>query len=95
MVRAGLEGLRENLDAPPLFSGDPAVLSEAHRAGLGLFRLPTSLPAALDELHADATVMSWFSSAALETYTGMKRMELKLAGDAVDDALCRRYAEIY
>jgi hypothetical protein len=25
----------------------------------------------------------------------MKRMELKLAGDAVDDALCRRYAEIY
>jgi hypothetical protein len=32
---------------------------------------------------------------AVETYVGMKRMEMKLAGDTVDDAMCRRYAGIY
>ena len=28
LIRAGLEGLRANLPAPPLFSGDPALISE-------------------------------------------------------------------
>ena len=44
---------------------------------------------------ADATVTSWFDPIAIETYTGMKRKEMQLAGDALDDALCQRYAEIY
>lgn len=95
MVRAGLEGIRQKLGAPPLFSGDPGLLGEAERQELGLRRLPQSLPEALDALLADRTVCGWFDPIAVETYVGMKRMELKLAGDAVDDALCRRYAEIY
>ena len=44
---------------------------------------------------ADATVCGWFAPVAIETYVGMKRMEMKLAGDSLDDAMCRRYAEIY
>jgi glutamine synthetase len=95
MVRAGLEGIREKLPAPPLFSGDPAALSETERSAMGLQRLPQSLGQALEALESDAVARSWFSPIALETYAGMKRMEMKLAGDAVDDALCRRYAEIY
>jgi hypothetical protein len=31
----------------------------------------------------------------METYTGMKRMEMELAGNEVDDAMCQRYADIY
>ena len=95
MVRAGLEGIRQNLAAPPLFSGDPEQLSEQERKALGLYRLPTSLGEALDLMLADKSVTSWFAPVAIETYVGMKRMELKLAGPAVDEALCRRYAEIY
>ncbi len=95
MVRAGLEGLRAGLPAPPLFSGDPELLSQGEREALGLKRLPASLAAALRELEADATVRGWFDARAIETYVGMKRKELELAGDAVDDALCRRYAAIY
>jgi len=95
MVRAGLEGIRQKLAAPPLFSGDPEKLDAAERQRLGLLRLPQSLAGALDALLADKTVCGWFAPVAVETYTGMKRMEMKLAGDAVDDALCRRYAEIY
>lgn len=95
MVRAGLEGIREGLAAPPLFSGDPALLSENERDALGLRRLPSSLDDALTAMLADKVVTSWFDPIAIETYAGMKRMELKLAGGDVDDALCRRYAEIY
>jgi glutamine synthetase len=32
---------------------------------------------------------------ALETYHGMKRMEMKLLDGLEGDALCRRYSEIY
>lgn len=95
MVRAGLGGIRQKLAAPPLFSGDPALLDEGQRQALGLARLPQSLGQALDTLLADETVCGWFAPVAIETYVGMKRMEMKLAGDSVDDAMCRRYAEIY
>ena len=95
MVRAGLEGIRSGLAAPPLFSGDPALLGENERAALGLRRLPASLEDALAALLADKVVTSWFDPVALETYTGMKRMELKLAGSDVGEAMCQRYAGIY
>ena len=95
MVRAGLEGIRARLPAPPLFAGDPEAITESERQALGLQRLPATLGDALDRLMADATVTSWFDPLAIETYVGMKRMELKLAGPSVDDAMCRRYAEIY
>ena len=95
MVRAGLEGLRAALPAPPLFSGDPALLPQAERDRLGLHRLPASLPDALAALMADTTVTGWFDPRLVATYTGMKRMEIALAGAAIDDALCARYAAIY
>ncbi len=95
LVRAGLEGLRADLPAPPLFSGDPALLTEAKRAALGLVRLPCTPDAALVALLADPVVCGWFDPLALETYVGMKRMEIALAGPVPDDAMCQRYAGIY
>jgi glutamine synthetase len=95
LVRAGIEGVRNRLPAPPLFTGDPAGLSEAERQKLGLRRLPASLEEALAALLADETVSGWFSEAALETYVGLKRKELELVQDLEGDALCRRYAEVY
>jgi glutamine synthetase len=95
IVRAGIEGIKAKLPTPPLFSGDPALLSESEREDLGLYRLPSSLENALITMLADKVVISWFDPIAIETYVGMKRMELKLSGSNVDDALCKRYAEIY
>ena len=95
MVRAGLAGIRAKLPAPPLFSGDPELLSDAERKNLGLRRLPTSLAEALSCMLADNIVTSWFDPLAIETYVGMKRKEMELAGSTLDNALCRRYAEIY
>ncbi len=95
MVRAGLAGIRERLSTPAIFTGDPAALTAAERDRLSLRRLPQSLPEALDCLAADGEVCSWFSKAALATYTGMKRMEMKLLEGIEGDRLCARYAGIY
>lgn len=95
LVRAGIEGIRAKLSDPPLFSGDPEMLSSEDRKRLGLERLPTTLADALDRLKADKVAASWFSPLALETYLGMKRAEITLAGETLDDALCTRYAGIY
>jgi glutamine synthetase len=95
MVRAGLEGIRAGLPAPPLFSGDPAALAQNEREALGLHRLPTTLGAALDAMQADPVVTSWFDPLAIETFVGMKRMEMQIAGERLDDDLCKRYAGIY
>lgn len=95
IVRAGLEGIRARLPAPPIFSGDPETLSESERETLGLRRLPDSLEGALACLEADEVVSGWFAADALETYVGMKRMEMKLAEGLTGDALCQRYASVY
>ena len=95
ILRAGIAGIRQRMTAPPLFNGDPAALSDSERERLGLRRLPQSLADALDCLERDEEVKGWFSKKALDTYTGMKRMELKLCEGLDDAALCARYAEIY
>ncbi len=95
LVRAGLEGIRANLPAPPLFSGDPETLGETERKRLGLYRLPQTLDAALAALLADPVVLGWFDPALIATYVGMKQMEQVLAGPELNDALCLRYAGIY
>jgi glutamine synthetase len=95
IIRAGLDGVRAGLAAPPIFSGDPANLSEKERRRLGLRRLPDTLVDAIGCLEADDTVSGWFTPEARETYVGMKRMELKLCEGMAVEALCQRYASIY
>jgi glutamine synthetase len=95
VVRAGLEGIRAALATPPIFSGDPDRITAEERQALGLRRLPDTLDAALDAVLADRTVTSWFAPPALDTYTGMKRMELQLCHGLDADSLCQRYAAIY
>jgi glutamine synthetase len=95
LIRAGLEGITAKAPAPPIFAGDPEALPEAERKALGLARLPDTLEKALACLRADATATGWFSPAMIETYVGMKEMELKLGAGLDADRLCARYAHIY
>ena len=95
LIRAGLEGIAAKLPSPPIFAGDPDALSEADRQKLSLFRLPDTLDAALDCLMADSKATNWLSRSAIDTYVGMKRMELKLCRGIEIDDLCRKYAQIY
>ena len=85
VIRAGIEGIRAKLGTPHIFSGDPESLSEKEKDKFGIKRLPQSLSSALDTLKADTTVSGWFAPVAMETYHGMKRMEMKLEPDKLTE----------
>lgn len=95
LIRAGIAGLVDGLDTPPITRGDPEEMTPDQRAALGIRRLPSSLPQALDALQADTTVCGWLSPRLLDCWVGLRHKELALVQGLDDAALCRRYAEIY
>lgn len=95
LMRAGLEGLRGNLPQPPIIEGDPEAKTAKVRARLGIHRLPSSLPEALDALNADAVVKSWFSPTFIDCYFAMKRKEIAIVAGLDDASLCARYSAVY
>lgn len=95
IVRAGLEGFKADLPAPPLVSGDPTLMSEEERQALGLVRLPEDLPAALAALQADSVVRNWFAPDFIETFTGMKQAEIAHLADLDPAGVCNLYGTLY
>lgn len=95
VLRAGLEGIRNNLVQPPLVNEDPSGFSSEKLEELGIRRLPASLEEALETLKADTTVTSWFSNDFLDCYFGMKKTEIELVQELPPEALCERYAAVY
>ena len=95
LVRAGVEGIRAELPAPPILDRDPSVLDEADGTRYGVGALPASLEAALHALARDDTVRSWLKPLLYDAYVGVKRSELQAAENLDIDELCRRYAAIY
>ncbi len=95
IVRAGLEGLRRRLPAPPLVVGDPEEMTEPERLALGLVRLPQSLSAALDALAADPVVRGWFAPVFLECFEGVKRGEIAHLEDRDPADVCGLYRTLF
>jgi glutamine synthetase len=95
ILRAGLEGVRAELAAPPLLDRDPAKLSAAEAERFGVGALPATLAASLQALSDDATVRGWMKPLLYDAYMSVKRTELAAAIDAEPEELCRRYAAIY
>lgn len=95
VLRAGLQGLREKLSAPPLVEGDPADLDAEEAARLGVRRLPESLGAALATLQADAVALTWLPEPMRSAYFAIKRTELSMVGGLAPVEQCARYAEAY
>jgi glutamine synthetase len=95
IVRAGLEGVREQLPAPPILDRDPAQLDseEAERFGVGA--LPATLEESLRALADDACVRGWMTPLLYDAYVSVKHAELDAARDVDLEELCRRYAAIY
>ncbi len=95
ILRAGLEGVRAGLGAPPLLGVDPGTLDadEAERFGVGA--LPRSLEEALQALAGDEVVRGWLSPRLYEAYVGLKRAEIDAVAELDAAETCRRYAELY
>jgi glutamine synthetase len=95
LIRAGLEGIKQGLTAPPLVAEDPTSMTETRRQQLGLRRLPESLEAALAALQADATVQAWFDSKFMDSYRGVRLAELKCIAGLDPAAICDKYRMLY
>ena len=95
IVRAGLEGIRAELEPPALVDRDPAELSDGERLALGVNTLPASLEAALDAFVNARCAKMWFSPTMLEAYTALKRCEAQMYAKSTPEHMCARYARAY
>lgn len=90
LVSAGLEGIREELEPPPVVEAGAPIEIEPMRTAL-----PTSLGEALAALEADQLARAWLPPRMLETYLGLKRLELSLVSDLELEEVCRLYARVH
>ncbi len=95
LVRAGLEGIRDELPLPAACDRDPADLTDDERAALGIEPLPSSLSEALDVLDADERARAWLPPVMYESYVAVKRAEIELADASEPDDVARRYRDAY
>ena len=81
--------------SPRPSGGDLACLSAAELQAQGVQRLPTSLPAALAALAADATARSWLPPLLLDCYQKHKQGEIGALASLSEADQAKRYAEVY
>ncbi len=95
IVRAGLDGVRRELAAPPILDRDPAQLGEQEAASFGVGGLPASLKDSLQALAEDETARSWMTPLLYDAFVCVKRAEIEGTAELDPNEVYRRYAEIY
>jgi glutamine synthetase len=90
-IYAGIDGIRRSLDAGEPLLVDPATLPPAERERLSVFRLPSSLGAALDALEADSYLMSALGPLRSTAYLAVKRSEVKHFAERDIEYECRQH----
>jgi glutamine synthetase len=95
IVRAGLDGVRAGLPAPPILDRDPASLDAVESGRYGVGALPGSLEDSLRALAEDDTARAWMTPLLYDAYVSLKRAELEAVADLDLDERCRRYASVY
>jgi glutamine synthetase len=95
IVRAGVDGVRRGLPAPPILDRDPAELAEGEASRYGVGALPASLEESLQALAGDETVRGWMPPLLYDAYLAVKRTELETVAALDLGEVCRRYAAVY
>jgi glutamine synthetase len=95
IVRAGLDGVRRRLPAPPLLECDPTQLDAEQAERFGVGALPTTLEQSLQALAEDKVVRGWMTPLLYEAYVSVKHAELAAANGLELAETCQRYAAIY
>ena len=72
VLRAGLEGLRNDFDPAPVIDGELDLEAEHQN----LPELPSSLEEALQVLETGTNVQTWFSEDFISNYLAVKRDEI-------------------
>ncbi|MGO1435469.1 MAG: glutamine synthetase, partial [Canibacter sp.] len=91
VLRAGLEGLRNDFDPAPVIDGELDLEAEHQN----LPELPSSLEEALQVLETGTNVQTWFSEDFISNYLAVKRDEISCLKDKTPEELCEVYARVY
>ena len=95
LIRAGLEGIRDQLPLPAICEGDPADLTEEERAALGITPLAATFEQALNAFETDPIARTWMPPQMLESYLSVKRAELEITRSMSPEEVCELYASVY
>jgi glutamine synthetase len=95
MLRAGLEGIERELEAPDISNEDLYHLDDAGREARGLDTLPGSLGEALEELKRDELVRETLGEHIHERFIEAKTIEWKEYSIQVSDWELGRYLRVY
>jgi glutamine synthetase len=95
IVRAGIDGVRAGLPAPPILDRDPAQLDATEAARYGVGALPATLEESLEALAENSTARGWMTPLLYEAYGAVKRFEIAATADLDVEERCRRYASVY
>ncbi|MFF4568548.1 glutamine synthetase [Streptomyces sp. NPDC001410] len=85
VIAAGLDGMTASLPLPEEITGDPARYGPDEAAALGVARLPTSLPQAVEEFRADQVLRAALGPVLADAVTAVRLGEAA-AVDGLDDA---------
>ena len=95
VVLAGLRGIQEQLDPPPVIVDNPESLSPSERETLGVRSLPNSLGEALGAFQDDRLVAAQVPSELRNGYLAMKRTEIDLLDGVPTEEMCAKYTAVY
>lgn len=85
VIAAGLDGLARDLELPPGIDVDPATMTVAQLADVGVERLPTSLDEAVGLFEASAVLREALGDELHETIVAVRRAECALFADSTDE----------
>ena len=95
IVLAGLEGIRGELDPPPVQTEETDSLADEERQRRGIGVMPGSLEEAVTAFEEDELVRAEVSEDLRAGYVALKRMELSLLDGVTPEDACARYAAVY
>jgi glutamine synthetase len=75
LLAAGLDGVKNKLQAPPAVDRNIYVMNEAERKEVGIDSLPATLKEAIEELKADEVICAALGEHALEHFIEAKEIE--------------------
>ena len=95
LIRAGTQGIEEQLTQPALVNTDPSEMFENELTELAVVRLPATAKSALETMQASEVVKSWISADMLASYVLLREAEIAEASDKSLEELTLMYRQVY
>ena len=95
LIRAGLDGIRRGLAAPPDIQCDPDSLGVAERNAKNVRVLPESLDAVITAAGKDSVLLSQFPPLLVEALMSVRRDDVRMGGTIDAAEFAGRLAKVY